>query len=103
MDKGATYDITVEQCEGGAPSTNPNPDSKGGSTTPKAETPTTPPKIPATPPKSSPPTPKTPSPSPDDGTLMNAGGPGDGPLPIMPSGECPPLAPVQRDGACYST
>ncbi len=67
-------------------------------------------KSPATPPKTSPPTPKTPSPdppdapdsSPDSGTLMNAGGPERGPVPMMPDGSCPQELPVMQDGACYS-
>jgi hypothetical protein len=64
----------------------------------------------AIPPKTSPPTPKTPSPdppdapdsSPDSGTLMNAGGPERGPVPMMPDGSCPQELPVMQDGACYS-
>ena len=72
------------------------------------------PKTPAIPPKTSlpppPTTPNTPSPdppdapdsSPDSGTLMNAGGPERGPVPMMPDGSCPQELPVMQDGACYS-
>lgn len=38
----------------------------------------------------------------DSGTLMNAGGPGDGPAPLIPGGSCPEEYPTQRDGACYT-
>ena len=70
------------------------------------------PKTPAIPPKSSPPTPNTPSPdpdppdlldpSPDSGTLMSAGGPMRGPVPVMPNGSCPQELPIMQNGACYS-
>jgi hypothetical protein len=64
-------------------------------------------KSPATPPKTPPRTPNTPSPDPPDsspgsGTLMNAGGPERGPVPVMPDGRCPLELPVMQDGACYS-
>jgi hypothetical protein len=35
------------------------------------------------------------------GTLLEAGGPSSGPLPLMPDGGCPREFPVMRDGACY--
>jgi hypothetical protein len=38
---------------------------------------------------------------PQGGQLMNAGGPGDGPFPLMPGGGCPAEFPNERDGACY--
>lgn len=34
-------------------------------------------------------------------TLPEAGGPSDGPLPIMPGGGCPVEYPVEKNGACY--
>lgn len=34
--------------------------------------------------------------------LMNAGGPEDGPVPVMPGGGCPEEYPVERDDGCYS-
>ncbi len=43
-----------------------------------------------------------PGPQQQAGQLMNAGGPTDGPLPIMPDGSCPIEFPVERDGACYA-
>ncbi|MCA1731900.1 MAG: hypothetical protein LC751_21650 [Actinobacteria bacterium] len=43
----------------------------------------------------------SPSPSPSDGSLMNAGGPMSGPVPMMPNGSCPREFPEIRDGACY--
>jgi hypothetical protein len=33
--------------------------------------------------------------------LLEAGGPADGPMPIMPSGGCPEEYPVERSGGCY--
>lgn len=87
------YTVTVEQCEGGNPTTNPDPG------TPK--TPPAPPKTPATPPKTPSPAPKAPSPPPEQGTLMNAGGATAGPMPIMPDGSCPREYPTLRNGACY--
>ncbi len=35
------------------------------------------------------------------GQLMNAGGPAEGPIPLMPGGGCPAEFPTERDGACY--
>ena len=68
------------------------------------------PKAPSPPaPKTSSPAPKTPSPASktpmaapeDSGTLMNAGGPKTGPVPMMPNGSCPREFPTVRDGACH--
>jgi cytoskeletal protein RodZ len=49
------------------------------------------------------PSPSTPSPSPNQrrGSLMEAGGPTAGPVPLMPGGGCPEEYPVRRQGACY--
>jgi hypothetical protein len=33
--------------------------------------------------------------------LFNAGGPTDGPVPLMPDGSCPAVFPVEQNGACY--
>ena len=35
------------------------------------------------------------------GSLLEAGGPTSGPLPLMPNGGCPQEFPAMRDGACY--
>ena len=35
------------------------------------------------------------------GSLLEAGGPSSGPLPLMPNGGCPREFPTMRDGACY--
>jgi hypothetical protein len=32
---------------------------------------------------------------------MNAGGPADGPIPLMPGGGCPAEFPTEKAGACY--
>jgi hypothetical protein len=47
---------------------------------------------------------QSPSPPPpdQDGTLMEAGGPSDGPAPRMPNGECPKELPVEKDAGCYA-
>ncbi|MBA3473336.1 MAG: hypothetical protein H0T57_08965 [Rubrobacter sp.] len=42
-----------------------------------------------------------PGPQQQAGQLMNAGGPADGPVPVMPGGGCPAEFPTERDGACY--
>lgn len=70
------YTTTVEQCGGGSPSPDPDPGS-----------------------------PKTPSPtpSPSPGSLMKAGGPETGPVPLMPNGRCPREFADKRTGGCYST
>ncbi len=36
-----------------------------------------------------------------DGTLFNAGGPSDGPVPVMPDGGCPEEFPLLLDDGCY--
>ncbi len=36
-----------------------------------------------------------------DRNLFNAGGPADGPVPLMPDGSCPSEYPVKQNGACY--
>jgi hypothetical protein len=41
------------------------------------------------------------SPNPDNRPLMNAGGPTEGPVPLMPAGKCPREFPVQQGAACY--
>jgi hypothetical protein len=35
------------------------------------------------------------------GSLLRAGGPTDGPVPLMPDGGCPREFPDMRDAACY--
>jgi hypothetical protein len=45
------------------------------------------------------PSPSTPSPS---DRMLNSGGPPDGPVPLMPGGECPSEYSVRKDGACYA-
>jgi hypothetical protein len=52
----------------------------------------------------SPPSTATPTSAADDqynGSLFNAGGPADGPVPLMPGGSCPAEFPAERGGACY--
>jgi hypothetical protein len=69
-----------------------------------------------TPPPTTSPTPKTPSPTTDASPpssasaspnpepprdLFNAGGPSNGPVPLMPDGDCPVEFPVQQNRRCY--
>lgn len=71
---------------------------------PQPKTPSTPPKTSPSPQPKAPPSPAPPpnsQPSLGDGTLMNAGGPATGPIPLMPGGECPVEFPVQKGEACY--
>jgi hypothetical protein len=96
--------IACENLPSGDGSTTAPP-STSPSTAPKTSPPTTktpaiPPKTPATPPKPSPARDPDP-PAPDEGTLLDAGGPTAGPMPLMPNGNCPKEFPDQRDGACY--
>ena len=92
------YTVTALEC-GSSPAGGPA-DTKG-ETTQKSSTPPAP-KTPATPPKTPSPAPKTPALAPkDSGTLMNAGGPTTGPMPLMPDGSCPGEFPTMEDGACY--
>jgi hypothetical protein len=74
-------------------------------TTPVITTPSSPSPAPTTTVTSSPsPAANSPSPAPtsrnDD--LFKAGGPAEGPVPLMPGGECPPEYPVLKGGACYT-
>lgn len=72
----------------GPPPGQPNNQPNGGQpkSTPSAPRPT--------------PTPP-PQPDPSPGELFNAGGPAEGPVPAMPSGDCPKEYPLQRGDACY--
>ena len=49
------------------------------------------------------PSPSAASPSPNQrrGSLMDAGGPSAGPVPLMPGGGCPEEYPVRHQEACY--
>ena len=77
------YTTTVEQCGGGSPITNPDTDQSA----PKQQPTLQPPPAPA--------------PQPNRGTLMEAGGPSEGPVPTMSAGVCPKEFPVEKGGACY--
>jgi hypothetical protein len=82
-----------EITSGAQPKTTPPPPS----TTPR---PTSPP--PPTPSRTPAPSPSLP-PEPNPGTLMNAGGPTEGPAPRMPDGSCPEEFPQERSEACYGS
>lgn len=51
-------------------------------------------------PKQNPP-PPPPRPTPGQGELFKAGGPSEGPMPLMPDGGCPKEFPLQRGGVCF--
>jgi hypothetical protein len=74
-----------------------------GTSPPKTTSPA--PKTPTTPSKTPSPAPKTPTPPPppppSSGSLMKAGGPETGPVPVMPNGGCPREFPERRDDGCY--
>ena len=42
-----------------------------------------------------------PGPQDREGDLLKAGGPSDGPVPLMPGGGCPEGYTIERAGACY--
>jgi len=61
--------------------------------------------LPSSPSPSSP-SPSSPSPSPKprpqgDRNLLDAGGPTNGPAPLMPDGTCPPEFPTKQQNLCY--
>jgi hypothetical protein len=72
---------------------------------PRTPPPTTspPPKTPPPTTSASPPSSATASPNPEPPRdLFNAGGPSNGPVPLMPDGGCPKEFPVKHNGLCYS-
>jgi hypothetical protein len=73
----------------------PTPTTTSTTTSPAPTTTTTTSPSPAT---SSP----SPAPTSNRGDLFKAGGPSDGPVPLMPGGRCPSEYPVLKDGACYA-
>ena len=69
---------------------------------PKDLTPVLPGGAGSTPPPAQPPSSSTPPPAqPPSGTLMSAGGPKEGPAPLMPNGSCPKEFPAPHNGGCY--
>jgi hypothetical protein len=97
----ADYTFTVEDC---------TEDKGGGSISDEGDTTSTSPSPPPTPPtptpdtSSSPPPAPSPRPSPPPAPPVppfNAGGPSDGPVPLMPSGACPKEFPTQSGSACF--
>jgi len=78
--------------------TSPSPGQPNGGQ-PKEQTNGGQPKTEPSPPR---PTPApTPQPDPNPGELFNAGGPSEGPVPVMPGGDCPKEYPVQRGDVCF--
>lgn len=100
---GADYTFTVEDCtedKGGGSISD-----EGDTTSPSPATLPTPPQD--IPPRDTPPSPPpapSPRPSPPPAPPVppfNAGGPSEGPVPLMPSGACPKEFPLQRGSACF--
>ncbi len=102
----ADYVVTVEECgDDSPPSTNqdnrdqnttpsPSPD-QGQSTRPS-------PDLNRNPVEQQPKTPQVQQrPLEDPGALMKAGGSSEGPVPLMPGGNCPKEFPTKQGGACY--
>ena len=73
------------------------------STTPETTTPETTAPQPAAPQPVTPQptTPAPPPPPPPDRTVLDSGGPENGPVPLMPDGGCPVEYPKQRGEVCY--
>ncbi len=92
------YTVRVEQCdEGDRPSQRPKQTQTKQSQ--KQKTSPTPP----SPPRPSPqPQPPRPTPSPAPAPPFKAGGSQAGPVPLMPSGDCPKEFPVKQGEACYT-
>ena len=82
------YAVTVDNCAGAAGSI------AGSATATAGPSPTPEPTRPEPAPSPS----ATPQPNPD---LLDAGGPENGPVPLMPHGGCPAEFPVARDNLCY--
>jgi hypothetical protein len=78
------------------PTTSPPTKTPPPASTPRTRTP--PRNSNASPPSSASASP-TPQPPRD---LFNAGGPSNGPVPLMPDGDCPVEYPVKHNGLCYS-
>jgi micrococcal nuclease len=77
--------------------TTPEPTTLEPTTPPEATTPEpTPPR-----PIPEPTTPAPPPPPPPDRTVLDSGGPENGPVPLMPGGGCPVEYPHERDDLCY--
>jgi len=92
------YTVRVEDC-GTSPTQRPA-DGKGGATIQPSPPPPPRPQ-PSPPPRPSPPPSPTPRPEPTPTPPFKAGGPQDGPVPLMPGGSCPAEFPVKQGKACY--
>jgi hypothetical protein len=103
-----TTTITSPPPTSSPPSTTvptPPPTSSPPTKTPPASSPPTktpPRKSPARNSNASPPSSASASPTPQPPSdLFNSGGPTNGPVPLMPDGECPVEFPVKHNGLCY--
>lgn len=99
------YTVEPAECTGASPAgggdtTGPAPQPSPPPPPPTPQPPPSPtPQPPPPPPRPQPP--PLPSPSSPPAPPFNAGGPQEGPVPLMPDGGCPKEFPVKRGGACY--
>jgi hypothetical protein len=106
----ADYVVTVEECGDDRPPDRPpstNQDNRGQNTTPspnlsQGQNTRPNPNLNRNPVEQQPKTPQVQQRPPEDpGALMKAGGPSEGPIPLMPGGNCPKEFPTKQGGACY--
>jgi hypothetical protein len=95
----ADYTFTVEDCTADRVGGSTPGGTTGLTPPPGPPPPSPPPGAPPNPTFPNPPPPPTPQPRP--APPFNAGGPSEGPVPLMPTGECPKEFPLQRASACY--
>ncbi len=87
--------------DGGAGDIGDEIENEPGVTSPGDNPPGSPPGGPRSSRPSPPPPPPPRPPNPNPGTLMEAGGSAEGPLPKMPGGGCPEEFPVEKEKGCY--
>ncbi len=99
----ADYVVTVEECgDDGPPSTNQGQNTTPGPNLSQGQNTRLNPNVNRNPVEQQPKTPQVQQRPPEDpGALMKAGGSSEGPVPLMPGGNCPKEFPTKQNGACY--